>query len=92
MLGDDIEIDSGGLDTGVAQKFLDCTKVGAPFYQGCSEEMAQPMGGEVIDAGSEGVFLDDAVQLLILYGKKLVGGAQTIVTDIGLQGFDQATR
>lgn len=92
MLGDDVKVDGGGLDPCMAQEFLDGANVGASFYQGRSEEMAQPMGREVIDTGSEGVFLDDAVQLLILYGKKVVGGAQTIVTDIGLQGFDQTLR
>jgi len=40
MLGDDVEVDSCGLDPRMAEEFLNGANVGSPFDQGCSEEMA----------------------------------------------------
>lgn len=92
MLGDDIEVDSGGLDTGMPQELLNCAKIGALFHQGRCKEVPQPMGGEVGDPGSQGVLLDDVVELFVLYGKEPIGVSYTLVANIRLQGLNQALR
>jgi hypothetical protein len=44
MLRDDIQVDGRRLNTGMAEKFLDCPELGSLLYQGGSKEVTQAVG------------------------------------------------
>lgn len=68
----DVRIDLGGLDTGVAEHFLNQSQVGSSGQQMCCKTVTQAVGADVgVDAGTPGVQLDQSPELNAIKGTSI---------------------